>query len=135
MLTVRDARDLDRVQDPEVRSLIDRRVEDLSEYVDHFSELVFFVIVESGDSIAAVDSALGFAVLANRFDGTAYGEPDFTPSWDVLEEHVGCYEMVFVLSDDGSGVTLFILKADGVPSQLIDLCATFVTEVKEGHDT
>ncbi len=135
MLTVHDACDLDRVQDAEVRSLIDRRVEDLAEYVDHFSELVFFVIVESGDSIAAVDSALGFSVLANRFDGIAYGEPDFTPSWDVLEEHVGCYEMVFVLSDDGSGVTLFILKADGVPSQLLALCATFAAPVKVGADT
>ena len=115
--------DLQGLEDPNLLALTRRRIEETAEYVDHFSELVFFVIVEPGDSLDRVTSALGFAVMANRFDGTEYGTANFTPSWDVLEEHADFFELVYVTSDDGSGVTVFVTKSEGVSAELLTACS------------
>ena len=125
MHVIRKESDLENVADAELVSLIHRRIEETVEYVDRFAELVFFVVVQTGDDIGAVDAALGFAVMANRFDGIAFGEPGFTPSWDALEEHAACFELVYVLSDDGCGITVFVTKAEGVPAELLAMCRQF----------
>jgi len=127
MHVIRLESDLQVLEDPNLLALIRRRIADTAEFVDTFGELVFFVIVEPGDDIAAVDDALGFAVMANRFDGTTFGEPGFTPSWDVLDEHAGYYELVYVLSDDGQGVTVFVRKSEGVSAELLAMCRQFST--------
>ena len=127
MHVIRTDSDLQALEDPGLLELIHRRIADTAEFVNTFGELVFFVIVEPGDDIAGVDDALGFPVMVNRFDGTTLGEPGFTPSWDVLEEHAGFYELVYVLSDDGRGVTVFVIKAEGVPAELLAMCRQFST--------
>lgn len=116
---------VDDIENPELQTLIHRRIEEVAEYVDHFSDLVYFVAVEGGDSIKAIDMALGFPVLANRFDGVPFGDPDFLPSWEVLAEHSGWYELVHVLSDDGAGVVVFISKDAGVPADLLAMCRRY----------
>ncbi len=125
MHVIRTDSDLESLEDPELLALVRQRITDTAEYVDHFSELVYFVIVEAGDVIAAVDAALAFPVMANRFDGIPFGAPAFTPSWDVLAEHPGWFELVYVLSDDGNGVTLFVSKAEGVPVALLAMCRAY----------
>jgi hypothetical protein len=125
MHVIRDESDLQGLTDPQIVQLIQRRIEDSAEYVEHFSDLVLFVLVEPGDDLAAVDDALGFPVMANRFDGIAFGEPGFTPSWDVLEEHAQFYELVWIFGDDGSGVTIFVRKTEGVSTQLLSMCRQF----------
>ncbi len=125
MHVIRTESDLQALEDPDLLELIRRRIADTAEYVDHFSELVFFVIVEPGDDITAVDASLGFSLLANRFDGIHFGAPGFAPSWDVLEEHTGFYELVYVLSDDGQGVTVFVTRAEGVLPDLLAMCRQF----------
>ena len=125
MHVIRTESDLRALEDLYLLALIRQRIADTAEFVDTFGELVFFVVVQPGDDIAAVDVALGFPVMANRFDGTTFGKPGFTPSWDVLEEHAGFYELVYVLSDDGSGVTVFVSKTDGVSPELLSMCRQF----------
>lgn len=125
MHVLRTESDLHALEDPELLDLIRQRAADTAEFVDTFGELVFFVVVRPGDDIAAVNDALGFPVMVNRFDGTTFGEPGFTPSWDVLEEHVGFYELVYVLSDDGQGVTVFVTKKEGVSAELLTMCRQF----------
>ena len=125
MHVIRTESDLRAPEDPYLLALIRRRIADTVEFVDTFDELVFFVVVEPRDAVAAVSDALGFPVMANRFDGISFGEPGFTPSWDVLEEHAGCYELVYVLSDDGQGVTVFVTKAEGVSPELLSMCRQF----------
>jgi hypothetical protein len=122
MHVIRTESDLQALEDPDLLELIRRRIADTAEYVDHFSELVFFVIVEPGDDMTTVDASLSFSLLANRFDGIAFGEPGFTPSWDVLEEHPGFYELVFVLGQDGQGVTVFVTRGEGVSAELLVMC-------------
>ncbi len=132
MHVIRTDSDLDSLEDPELLQLIRQRITDTAEYVDHFGELVFFVIVEPGDDVAAVDAALGFPVMANRFNGIPFGQPGFTPSWEVLAEFPGWFELVYVLGQDGNGVTVFVSKtggtaeaAEGTPADLLAMCRAY----------
>ena len=132
MHVIRTDSDLESLEDPELLTLIRQRISETVEYADQFSDLVFFVVVQPGDDIADVDEALGFPVMVNRFDGIAFGEPGFTPSWDVLAEHPGWFELVFVLSQDGNGVTVFVSKtggtaeaAQGTPAELLAMCRAY----------
>lgn len=126
MKVIRHAADLSSVSDPALRGLIDQRIEALREYVEVFSDLVYFIVVEPGDAISEIDEALGFPVLWNRFTDVPYGDPAFSPSWDVLDEHPGYYELVFVLTDDGAGVTMFISKGEGINPQLKEMCMRYL---------
>jgi hypothetical protein len=121
MLVISDPSSLSRVADPDVRALIERRME---EYGDD-AGLATFVVVEPGDPLDSLDSQLGFPVLSNRFDGRRHGDPGFAPSFEVLEEHPGCYEMVFVLADYGDGVIVLVPKGDGIDPRLHALCAEY----------
>lgn len=135
MHVIREHLDLEDIPDPELQKLLTARIEETVEFVDHFSELVTFLIVEPGDGIDVVDAALGFPVLANRFDGSVFGAANFSPSWDALEEHTGWFELVFVLSDDGAGVQLFISRAAGAPDELLAMCARYATPAEQGADS
>jgi hypothetical protein len=123
MLVIRDPSSLSQLDDPAVRDLIQRRMDEYGSDAD----LATFVVVEPGDPLDALDAQLGFSVLSNRFDGRRHGDPGFAPSFEVLEEHAGCYEMVFVLADYGDGVLVFVPKHDGVDGQLQSLCRTYAT--------
>lgn len=112
MQVVRDPLSIAELRDPEVRGLIQQRVDallrDFGDYELH--ELVTFVVVEPDDSLGAIDEQLGFSILSSPFE--------------LCEEHAGFYEMVFVLSDDGYGIEVFISKAVGVDPRLLAMCAT-----------
>ena len=123
MLVIRDPSSLSQINDPAVRDLIRQRMDEYGSDAG----LATFVVVEPGDPLGALDAQLGFPILTNRLDGRRYGDPEFTPSFEVLEEHPGCYEMVLVLADYGDGVLVFIPKHDGVDGDLRALCATYAT--------
>lgn len=94
MKVVRSNQEIDGVDDAPLRAVIHQRVAELSVYVDHFAELVRFVIAEEGDDRATLEGELSIELA---------GRPP-----DVREELAGYIELVYVLSDDGSGVTLFL---------------------------
>ena len=97
--------------DPELRELVAAHLKRLNEYEGYdLSELINFIVFEACDTVAYLDAALGFPIMANRFDGCRYGEPGFSPSWEVIEEHINWFELVYVLSDDGFGVVVFVPK-------------------------
>lgn len=83
------------------------------------------IVVEPGDSIDILEQEVGWPILRNLFDDTRYGEPDFTPSLEALEEHANCYEMVFIFNDEGFGVDLFIPKQTGIDDDLLAMCAEY----------
>ena len=120
MLVINDPSSLSQVADPDVRALIERRIEEYGADAG----LATFVVVEPGDPVASLDAQLGFHVLANRSDGTRHGDPGFSPSFEVAEEHPCCYEMVFVLADYGDGVIVLVPKR-GADPRLLALCAEY----------
>lgn len=128
MKVIRSDPDLERIPNTELRQLIDQRISESTEYFSHFSELVFFVVVEPGDGLSEVESRLGFPLLRNRFDSVPFGDSAFTPSWDVIEEHESCYELVYVLGDDGSGVVVFVMKEEGTNPELLQMCRQYTNQ-------
>jgi len=96
-------------------------------YVDRLSDgegfelgnLVHFVVMHRDDTLIELEAALGFSVMTNRSNGCCYGDPDFLPSWEVIEVHHHWYEMVYVLADDGFGIVVLVDKHADV--QLINM--------------
>ncbi len=123
MLVIRDPSSLSHLPDPDVRGLIQQRMDEYGPDAD----LATFVVVEPGDPLESLDAQLGFSVLSNRFDGTRHGDPGFSPSFEVAEDHGGVFEMVFVLADYGDGVLVFVPKRDGVDGELQAHCRTYAT--------
>ena len=85
MQVIRD--DIETVANPELRELLRQRLRDIEPY--SMSELgSYFLVVEPGDGVEAIDKQLGFSILGNRWDGSRWGDANFTPSWEILEEHL-----------------------------------------------
>lgn len=97
--------------------------------MDYTGLLLAVMVIEVGDTPADLEGALGFDVLHNRWNGLAYGQEYFTPSWDALEEHGDWFELTFILSDEGEGVVVFIPR--GLTGPLNDLCQTYAAKRRE----
>lgn len=121
MRTLQSLDDITHVEDEALRMLIQRRAQDFAEFDDiPLNELVMFVLVEPGDSVADLDAQLTLTMLDVPFD--------------VLEDHAGYYEISFVVSDDGYGIDVFVPKQPGVDPALLDHCAQLVAAMGGGVD-
>lgn len=126
MKIIRDPADSASIADPELRHLIEKTVRDLSEdYPYDPDELGYFLIVQPGDSLDVLSAQIGFSIMVNRWTGIEYGQPDFTPSFELVQEHAGYYEILILLSDSGFGVEVFIPKTEGVDAELLAMCKRY----------
>ncbi len=123
MIFIRGPTDLSRIDDPQLRQLIWLRITQLADGdvydPERHGELF---VVEPGDSAEDVERAVGFPILTNVVDGSRYGEPDFAPCCEVIEEHASAYEMVYAVGD---GFAVLVGKQPGVDPALLALCAEF----------
>jgi len=87
-----------------------------------------FVIVRPGDTIEALEAALSFSVFQNPGDGTRFGDPDFTPGWEWIEDHDHIFELVFIFTDDGFAYVVMVENKKGVDPDLLRLCRLYVTD-------
>ncbi len=126
MLVLRNPASTGNIANPDIRSLVELRVDQVcaGEAYD-YDQHGYMIVVESGDSVESLEAEVRYHLLHDA--DTPFGHPDFTPSCEVLEEHPDCYEMVFILNDDGFGIALFIPKAEGVDPDLLAMCAAFAT--------
>ena len=129
MRIICDPADAITIADPELRQLIDATIAALSEDEPYDPDVLgYFLVVEAGDSLAQIETQLGFPILCNRYTGIRFDQPGFTQSFEVLDEHAGYYEMVFVLGQDGYGIEVFIPK--GIDLQdLLAMCVQFAMPV------
>jgi hypothetical protein len=82
-----------------------------------------FILVESFDSIEALEQSTGCPIITSWFSDAVYPHEDFAPSFEFIEEHHDFYEMVFVLTDDNT--TVFIVPKSGSDPLLLTLCEEF----------
>ena len=82
-----------------------------------------FILVESFDSIEALEQSTGCPIITSWFSDAVYPHEDFAPSFEFIEEHHDFYEMVFVLTDDHT--TVFIVPKSGSDPLLLTLCEEF----------
>jgi hypothetical protein len=131
MRVIRAAAEAGELPDEEVRVLVQQRITMLSEDEPYDPAIHgYFIVLDSQDSNDAVSQTLGFSVMCNRWDGTHFGEPTFTPSFEMIEEHTSCFEMVFVLSDSGCGVIVFVPK-EHVDPDLLAMCRAHAIRSQE----
>lgn len=89
--------------------------------LEGYGEIVRFMIVEPGDDPHDMEPC----PLINIVDGRRFGDAGFTPSWEAIEDHGGACELTFVLSDEGSGVVIFVPCREGIDPDLLKLCRTY----------
>lgn len=126
MKILRKPADLVSIQDDAIRSLLADRFALLAEVLDSTPDYAgFFMVAETGDQIADLEAALSRPILSNRFDNQVYGDPEFTPEAEYIDAHADFYELLFILSDDGTGIILIIPKHVHLPDQLLKFCADY----------
>jgi len=125
MLFIRGPDQVRRIDDPAIRHLVERRYAEVcnGQAYDHdiHGEMI---VVETGDTLAALERESGCPIARNPFDDIRFPDADFVPTCEYLESHSHCYEMMFLFSDDGAGVNFFIPK-QGTDADLLTLCARF----------
>lgn len=126
MIVVRDPDHVDRLTDPDVRAVVGERFVVLSEYGPYDpEECAYFVYMEPGDSMDALDAQIGFSVLGNRFNDFRFGDPEYAPCAEFIEERASCFDLLYNIGDAGYGVNLFVPKLPGIPPELLALCRKF----------
>ncbi|WP_156874111.1 hypothetical protein [Sphingorhabdus lutea] len=112
--------------DNTLKHLLSLRQNQLTEWdgID-LSDLSHFLVIQPGDTAAEAEHELGWSLLQNMVDGACYGQPDFTPSWEWIEAHDGWYEFVFIISDDGFGINVFVENHPDTDSDLLAMCREY----------
>ena len=119
MLIIQNRSQLHLITDPDILKLVTLRLTQLGSTLP-----TPMIIVEPGDSLSDIEKEIGFPILTNLFDDISYPDPDFMPSCEALEDHGGCYEMLFILGDGDEAVEIFIPKTVVDPA-LLSMCADF----------
>ena len=132
MLVLRDPDLSSRIEELDLRRLVEQRFIDMCSDDDYDPDLNgYMIVVEAGDMVPAVEAASGCPILSNLCGDGRFGEPGFTPCFAVLEEHAGFYEMVFVPGDGDFGIVIFIPKTAGIDAELLAMCATYCIPAPE----
>lgn len=125
MRILRDPSQLGQVEDAYIRGLIAQRFQEISIDGYSYADLGMFVLAEPGDSIADLEKAGGVWITSGVFTDTKFGDPDFAPCFEVLEEHTGhCFEMVHILAGD-YGVCTVIPDQAGIDPELLRFCREY----------
>jgi hypothetical protein len=132
MIVLRDPATTSQVTDPYIRGLVSLRWSQIlaGEPYD-YDRHGYMVIVEPGDTVEQLEQEIGLPILHGLFDDLPYGNPDFTPCFEILEEHTyeqhRIYEMVIISNDDGFATTVFVPATEGIPGNLLAMCRSFAT--------
>ena len=94
-----------------IMGLLVDRLESLTVEGDAMEDVVFFIVIDAGDSLASIEAAMPSPLV------TESG----LPLWEVIEEHPDCYELVFILDDSGYGVIVVAPRQDAAPA-VLELC-------------
>ena len=131
MIVLRDPLTVGEVTDPYIRELVALRFAQVmaGEPYDWHG---YMVVVEVGDTIEQLEQEISLPILHGLFDDLPLGDPDFTPCFEILEEHtyenaISIYEMVFISNDDGAATALFIADTEGIDADLLAMCRSFAT--------
>ena len=126
MIRIRGPDQARRIDDPDIRQLVEQRFHEICNGEPYDREVHGeMIVVEAGDTLDSLESETGLPIATNPFDESRFPDPEFVPIAEALEEHAATYEMTFILTDDGCGVSLFIPKRPDIDPELLSLCAKF----------
>ena len=119
MLIIQNPSQLPLIIDPDILKLVTLRLSQLGSPLP-----TPIIIMEPGDSLTNIEKEIGFPILTNLCDDISYPDPDFMPFCEALEDHGGCYEILFILGDGEEAIEIFIPKS-GIDPELLSMCADF----------
>jgi len=124
VLVLRSPDEAARIPDPDIRNLVQLRFAQVCPGETYDADRHgYMLVVEPGDTLQTIERESGVPVLTDLFGEARFGDPEFTPAAEVIEDRGTVYELVFVFSDDGYGVEIFVPKAAGVDPELLAMCA------------
>lgn len=132
MRLLHTSQDVDAIPHSGVHALILQRLteQNLDEPYDQFGELI---LVEPGDTATSLEAESGCLITTGLFVDAKFGDPDFMPCFEWLEHHAQahCYEMLFIMTDDGIGTALFVPDEPGIDPELLSFCREYATPAVE----
>lgn len=128
MYIIHDPCDVSGLSHSGIGQVVSRRISELRLSAEEtLTDIGEFFVVEPGDTVSGLEEASGCAVATDPFGEAHYGEPDFVPCHEWLEHHQeqNCFEMVFIMNDDGY-FTVFLIPDDpGIDADLLSLCREY----------
>ena len=126
MIVLRDPQQLCRVVQPDIKDFLRQRFQDICapEPYDP-DEHGFFILVEAGDTSEQIELETGYSMLRSLFTDTVYGDDDFMPDFEYLEDHGSFFEAVYIYTDSGFAVVLIVPKEEGIDGKILELCTEF----------
>jgi hypothetical protein len=125
VLVLRSPEQASRIADAAVRELVRLRFAQIAAGEPYDPDRHgYTIVVEPGDTVDAIERESGCSVSINALDEAR--EPLYLGA-EVVEEHRGFYEVVFILNDDGFGIEIIVPKAVGVDAEILAMCARFAT--------
>jgi len=132
MIVIRDPMQVGSIPDPGIRSLGSQGLVDMCDGEAFDTDIHgYMIVVESADSVSMLEQEAGFPIMGNLFDDARFGDADFSPCFEVLEEHAECYEMVFIPTDGDFSIGIFIPKQAGVDAGLLAMCTQYAVPAPE----
>ena len=118
MITIRTAEELARALSSPLDAIPHDRLvahrEHLLDYTDFaFEDLGLFMIVQLGDTLDAIETASPVRLVRNS---------QFALLLEYVEQHGTWLEALFILSDDGFGLVLFVQLAEAMDPSLLKAC-------------
>ena len=128
MIVLRDPKAVVNIFDPDLRDLVTQRFAEVWPDESYDPNLHgYMIVVEPGDALDAIEAESKCRIVRSLYGDSRFGDPAYETSFEFLDEHACCYEMVFVLSDDGYGIEIFIPKIAGIDATLLAMCAQYAT--------
>ena len=109
MITIYNLASIARVREPRLRSIIQRRIDELGDLFS-WTEIL---VVEPGDSEADIIREVGFSPLVEPIDGVRFNSEGFQPFWDYLTDRGGWHELSISFGSSFAYI-LFIADVDDV---------------------
>jgi len=132
MIVLPDPAATSQITDPYIHDLVSLRWSQvLAGEPYEYDRHGYMVVVEPGDTVEQLEQEIGLPILHGLFDDIPFGDEDFTPCFEILEEQSNesstVYEMVFISNDDGFATTVFVPATEGIPGDLLAMCRSFAT--------
>ena len=128
MLHIKHPSDAQEISHLGIHQLIQQRLSELHLPPEEtLSEVGHFIITQTGDKAADLEKASGCHITTDPDGSNHYGTSDYAPCFEWLEHHKekGCFELVFIMTDDGFFTVLFIPDEPDIDPLLLSFCREY----------